>query len=190
MKKSDIYGGFVKGDDVKSNPIIVTIAGAREHKFDDGNTQVVLDFSDDNRSFGLNATNFDACVDVTGQDDTDDWKGHRIEIYFDPNVMYMGRKTGGCRVRKPTRAAASTTPPPPDDGPPDDDNGANEDALKAQAAKVTDKTGAWAVWSAKLKGDPDIQKKWCEVRDSLDKPPSQFGPGDWKALAEAAFFPF
>lgn len=194
MKKNQVYkSGFIKGDALRDAPIVRTINGAREHVFDDGTPQVVVSFRDDDRDLGLNAGNFDAIVEISGQDDTDNWGGTQIELYFDPNVTYMGKRTGGVRIRKPTGAAKAPAkgPPPDDDAGPPPDETEDAGALAAQAKRATSKLEAWAVWSKAMKGNPELNKAWTDTIKSMGRSPTQFTPDDWRKVAEAgALLPF
>jgi len=84
----------------------------------------------------LNQTNIQIIAQVTGSEETDQWKGKKIVLYDDPNVSYAGKLVGGIRCRaprnqpaagQPARRAATvapaTPPPPVDPGPatPEDD---------------------------------------------------------------------
>lgn len=48
-----------------------------------------------------NATNRQIIAQFTGLDDTDDWGGHKIVIFNNPNVSFQGKLTGGIGVRAP-----------------------------------------------------------------------------------------
>ncbi len=80
----------------------------------------------------LNSTNGQIIASITKSEDTDNWAGHKIVLYDDPNVSFGGKLVGGIRVRAPrnvappvqsapsqnpqTRAlsqAAQVVPPPP-----------------------------------------------------------------------------
>lgn len=46
----------------------------------------------------LNNTNGQRIEAITGSDDFDNWIGHEIILYNDPDVEYMKKKVGGIRV--------------------------------------------------------------------------------------------
>lgn len=49
----------------------------------------------------LNSTNIEQVVDITKAEDTDDWRGHKLEVYIDESVTYGERRVGGIRLRAP-----------------------------------------------------------------------------------------
>ena len=54
----------------------------------------------------LNSTNLQMIAMICGSEDSDEWIGHKIVLYNDPNVSFGGKITGGIRVRKPKAAPA------------------------------------------------------------------------------------
>lgn len=71
----------------------------------------VMYFSDEEKSFVLNITNFNLIAEIYG-DDSDNWRGRQITLHIDPNIQYAGKRVGGIRVRgaiaPPTDGAPST----------------------------------------------------------------------------------
>jgi hypothetical protein len=65
-------------------------------------TKIALYFEEDPRGLVLNKVNGRECEKLFGSDDSDDWHGKKIELYFDPTVTMMGRTCGGIRVRQPS----------------------------------------------------------------------------------------
>ncbi len=51
------------------------------------------------RGIILNGTNWDALVDLTGEEDSDDWSDANVEIFHDTTIMFGKRKVGGIRMR-------------------------------------------------------------------------------------------
>ena len=52
--------------------------------------------------FPLNVTNWDAVVDVTSEDDSDNWPGHKLELF--PTTTTMAGKLKDCiRIRPPAQ---------------------------------------------------------------------------------------
>jgi len=58
----------------------------------------------------LNSTNGQIIAGITKADDTDNWPGHKIVLYDDPNVSFGGKLVGGIRVRAPRGQAAKPAP--------------------------------------------------------------------------------
>jgi hypothetical protein len=116
---------YLKAGDLHGKAIAVTIASAvRETlKTPEGAEQVktILGFKGAKKTLPLNMTNWDAVADVTGEDDSDNWVGHKVELY--PAKTEMKGKTVDCiRIRGleqgELKAAATKRPiktPPPDD---------------------------------------------------------------------------
>jgi hypothetical protein len=105
--KNDIFPSkYLKAADLKGVPIVLTVTEApRETLKYQGREEdkIVLHFEGTKKQLPLNLTNFDAMIDATGEADTDDWAGCRIEVY--PTTTEMKGKIVDCiRIRKPTRA--------------------------------------------------------------------------------------
>ena len=81
--------------------LTLTIKGVRSHKMDDGKTQRVLSFHEDERELGLNQTNWDAVADITGKNDDDDWIGRKVHVYPHKLDRPFQGYTHGMRVRAP-----------------------------------------------------------------------------------------
>jgi hypothetical protein len=98
---------FLIADNLKGKPVVLTIKSATVEILKDNKTgrdqdKLVLSFDRTEKLLPLNVTNFDAVVDVTGEDDSDRWVGHRIEVF--PTTTRLGAKTVACiRIRKPSR---------------------------------------------------------------------------------------
>ena len=61
----------------------------------------------------LNSTNAQLIAQITGQQTTEAWTGHRVVLYNDPAISFQGKITGGIRVRAPRGQAAARTAPAP-----------------------------------------------------------------------------
>lgn len=96
--------------------VLVTIGGyeqvnvakegaPEEHKW-------VLTFHELEKPLVLNSTNGQIIAAITGSDDFDGWIGKKIVLYFDPNISFAGKLTGGIRCRAPKNqpAAAQNAP--------------------------------------------------------------------------------
>jgi hypothetical protein len=106
MRKDDVFPSkYVKVSDLIGKPITVVIerASLETLKNSEGKEQakMVLYFVGAKKALPLNLTNWDACSEICG-DDTDDWPGHRIELY--PAKTHMGGKMVDCiRIRPPAQ---------------------------------------------------------------------------------------
>ena len=98
---------YLSKEDIE-NPIRVTMKNVTEDmvKGDRGDEhKYVLHFEERNlKPMILNVGNRKRLINGFG-DETDNWKGHQIEIYVDPNVEMGGEIVGGIRVRPVTVAA-------------------------------------------------------------------------------------
>lgn len=105
LKKSN----FLKRSDV--NPaVLVTIAGAESiNVAKDGAPEEMrrcLRFQELEKPMVMNSTNGEIIARITGSRDDDNWAGHKIVLYDDPNISFQGKLTGGIRARAPKMAAA------------------------------------------------------------------------------------
>ena len=109
---------YLKRSDVEP-PKIVTIRGLKREQFEDKGqmkTKWAMSFEELDKPLLLNKTNIKRCAKACGSEDTDDWVGKKIKIYFDEDVEYGGEQVGGIRV---TRANGKSAPVDElDDGPP------------------------------------------------------------------------
>ncbi len=76
-----------------------------------------VQFDEHEKPMVLNSTNGQLIAQITKQDDTDNWLGHKIVLYDDPSVSFGGKLVGGIRVRAPRnqpapRPAAAAAPRP------------------------------------------------------------------------------
>lgn len=106
-KRDDVFPSkYLKAADLDGTPLVVTIVSAplETLKNPEGKeqTKTVLYFRGTKKLLPLNVTNWDAVADIAG-DDSDDWAGHKIELY--PAKTEMKGKTVNCiRVRAPEQA--------------------------------------------------------------------------------------
>jgi hypothetical protein len=129
-KRSDVFkskGKYLKASDL-SGPVTVTIERAPLETLgngDDAEAKTVLYFVGQQKCFPLNLTNWDAIADLTGEADSDDWPGHKIELY--PTTTNMKGEVVPCvRVRSPSQGEltpqASATRRPIKKSPPSSDD--------------------------------------------------------------------
>lgn len=120
---------YLKKEDV-ATPILVTITGgemknlAMEGKPPE--ERFLLYFEEVEKPLVLNSTNAQICAAITGSDETDDWVGHKVVLYNDPNISFQGKLTGGIRVRAP-KGQAKPAPKPAPAPAPAPPQAANED---------------------------------------------------------------
>jgi hypothetical protein len=103
--KNDVFPSkYLKAADLNGRPLTLTIKSAPLEVLNgaDGrqDQKMVLYFSETPKKMPLNRVNWDAVVDVTGEVDSDNWAGHKIEVF--PTTTQMGGKTVDCiRIRTP-----------------------------------------------------------------------------------------
>lgn len=116
MKINDAFPSeYIKGSEVE-RPVLFVMSHVEMKDVGDDHKPILF-FIGQEKGLVLNKGNAQTISEAYG-DNTDGWQGKQIVLYFNPDVMYAGKKTGGIRVRKPKVAAPSKAPEPP---PPDDD---------------------------------------------------------------------
>lgn len=74
----------------------------------------VMFFDEREKGLVLNATNLKRAANACGSDDTDDWKGKKIVVYYDENVEFGGDIVGGLRLRAPKSSPKPALKPQPE----------------------------------------------------------------------------
>jgi hypothetical protein len=99
---------FLKKEDVGVGVLVTIKEITREDIALEGkpeDLQYLMHFEELDKPMVLKPTNAQACqMACGGAEDTDDWVGHKIVLYNDPNVSFAGKITGGIRLRKPKQA--------------------------------------------------------------------------------------
>jgi hypothetical protein len=91
--------------DLNGKPITLTIESATQETLRGKNgeeVKTVLRFRGTKKRLPLNRTNWDAVAEITGEDDTVNWPGHRVEAY--PTTTLLGADVVACvRLRAPAQ---------------------------------------------------------------------------------------
>lgn len=116
-KVSDLsQSRFLKKEDVGKG-MLVTVKGWTEENVEpEGKPKkfkFVLHWEEEVKPLVLNSVNGQLIEQITGSDDFDNWAGHKLVLYTDPNVMMEGKLVGGIRVRAPRNVAPTTSAPKP-----------------------------------------------------------------------------
>lgn len=69
-------------------------------------------FQEQEKPMVLNSTNAQLIAQITKEEDTDNWTGHKVVLYDDPSISYGGKLVGGIRVRAPRNQPSATAPAP------------------------------------------------------------------------------
>jgi hypothetical protein len=96
---------YLKAADLKDQAAVLTVDYAAVETLKNKGVEqrkVVLHFTKTAKQLPLNATNFDSMVDVTGEGDSERWKGAKVEVY--PTTTQMAGETIPCiRIRAPAQ---------------------------------------------------------------------------------------
>jgi len=111
---------FITKDDV-IRPLLVTIKGYHQDNVAPSNepeeTKYLLDFVELPKPLVMNYTKGVIIGEICGSNDLADWKGHKIVLFHDPNVMMGAKRVGGIGVRAPKNIAPVPKPAPPKPSP-------------------------------------------------------------------------
>ena len=106
-RRNDVFPSkFLVAGDLNGKSIALKILRAPIETLKNKNgedTKTVLYFKGAKKSLPLNRTNWDSVADITGEDDSDNWAGHQIELY--PTTTQFGSDVVDCiRIRAPAQA--------------------------------------------------------------------------------------
>lgn len=105
MKASDVFPGkYLKAVDLGTSTPVVVIAKVVMEKITDDETKPVVYFVGKEKGVVLNKTNFNTIEEITGEPDTDHWKGSRIML-ITAKVEFQGKRVLGIRIEPPPSAA-------------------------------------------------------------------------------------
>src|SRR5208282_4937445 len=106
---------YLKQHDV-TPPKVVTIKSLRQENLakDDQPPKLkwIMFFQEFDKGLALNSTNIKRCAKALLSDETEEWLGKKIKLYFDENVEFGGQMVGGIRI---TRAGTVPAKPAEDD---------------------------------------------------------------------------
>ena len=107
---------YLKAADLQGRRVVVTIDRVEMENFDDGDKAIVY-FVGKDKGVVLNRTNANTLVDITGSEETGEWKGVSITLY-EAKVEYKGKRVPSIRIDEapantaPKAAAAAPAPSP------------------------------------------------------------------------------
>jgi hypothetical protein len=115
MKKQDAYPSrYFRASDFPDEPLVLEIETARMEEFQNGSKtteKMVTYFRKQKSGLVCGPVLWDQLIEVTGEEDTDNWRGHHVELFRDM-TPFQGKLVACIRVRKPgTPAKAKRSPP-------------------------------------------------------------------------------
>jgi hypothetical protein len=95
------FAKFFRADDLKATSRTLTIKSALIEEISTGEgkpkeNKPVVRFVEDDRGVVLNKSRNEALVETFG---TDSWDGKKVELYFDPNIKFGGKRVGGIGIK-------------------------------------------------------------------------------------------
>lgn len=106
---------YLKAEDLGTSMPTLTIQASDVKHFDNGDSKLVLQFTETDKTMPLNMTNARAIAEIHGNN-SEGWTGKQIMLFTMP-VDFQGRQVQAIRVRAPAsqqswQAPANTAPPP------------------------------------------------------------------------------
>ena len=105
--RSFTAGNYLGGEsltDKEKDGLALEVSDVTSEEMRSGSDKLCLHFKEDRKPLLLNKTNSKRMASMYGHE-TDDWIGEVVNLWFDPEVEYMGDIVGGIRVRISTPAA-------------------------------------------------------------------------------------
>ena len=116
MKRSEVFPSpYLKSPALGGKPAVLTIERAvyeTLNSHDGANQQMVLYFRETTKKLPLNQVNYDSVSTIVGDKETDNWPGHKIEVFPDKTKM-QGKITDCVRIRAPQPSAPKQNGPNP-----------------------------------------------------------------------------
>lgn len=99
---SSFFAKFLKAEDLKEGPRTLTIKNVDRQevgKDDKKEMKLVMSFVEDDRGVTLGSDRYAQATEIFGSKNTDIWLNKKIQLVFDPNVKYAGKRVGGIAFR-------------------------------------------------------------------------------------------
>ena len=104
MKTGRFISAFLKADTIKkSGPQTVTITSIEVESLgrgDEAQEKLVAMFEQLDQGLVLNKSNLAILFELFKSDDTDDYIGKTVVLYYDPSIMFSGKRVGGIRIKE------------------------------------------------------------------------------------------
>jgi hypothetical protein len=108
-----IPSSYLKRGDIGPG-MLVTVRGVESVTFNvgkaDEESKWVIHFQEVDKGLSLNNTNIKLLEKICKSDNTDDWTGKQVVLYWDETVSYMDQVVGGIRIRAPKSEAERALP--------------------------------------------------------------------------------
>ncbi len=96
-----------------ATPLLLTIRGLQEENVAMADQPEEMEwcllFEEQDKPMVLKPVNTALIAQFLG-DETDNWIGKKVVLYYDPSIMFKGQLKGGLRVRQPRQAMAAAAP--------------------------------------------------------------------------------
>lgn len=105
---------FLKKEDVGAGALLTISAVNQQNVAKEGvppELKWCIEFSEVEKPMVCNSTNAQIIAQITGSPETDNWVGHKIVLYTDPNIQFQGKLVGGIRCRAPRNQPKPGTAP-------------------------------------------------------------------------------
>jgi hypothetical protein len=114
MKSTDIFPGkYLRAADLDGREPIVTIDRVEVETLGD-DSKPVMYFTGKEKGLVMNKTNWSATVEITDEEDSDDWAGHKVKLVT-RKVEFQGKRVPAIRIEEAgTSAALRKTAPEPE----------------------------------------------------------------------------
>jgi hypothetical protein len=99
---------YLKAADLQGRRVTVTMAGVRLEDIG-GEQKPILSFVGKDKGLVLNKTNANMIAEITGSEETDDWKGQAIVLY-PTKTDFQGKRVDAIRVDYPSTSGAKAKP--------------------------------------------------------------------------------
>lgn len=110
MKEHQVFqSDYLRAEDLGTARPIVTIKTVTLEKIGDDQKPVVM-FVGKSKGLVCNKTNWHTIVDITGQQDSDNWPGRKIRLYA-TKTEYQGKRVPCIRVEEVPADAHTATQP-------------------------------------------------------------------------------
>jgi hypothetical protein len=112
-KRNEVFPTrFLTAGDLDGKSIVLTITDAPQETLKNKSgeeVKTVLHFKGTKKTLPLNKTNWDSVADITGEDDSINWGGHKVEAY--PTTTQFGADIVDCiRLRAPAQGELKAAP--------------------------------------------------------------------------------